>query len=550
MLRRETSRRLTDGQVIYLWTAPLHRLSRWSLDEPQGDLRIKQSTQLGNTTTTTDDSTINTDYGLASDLNPEVRKTQGIHIHFTTVNEPVRVTTRDGTNITAMPDDTMTDITLLQTNHYLTNSSQRDMTSQPTTKEEAVQTQSSTAFPTDARMKAKKKEEAIKAMGQDPKLLRQRKKILQEQHYDDCGSDFGGIDEKKATVTFADAVHYTYHDPDFDSDDNGSSDAEERLEDDFLNQTYLAWMGFGSTAPDNAMEFVPASAWEVKAEEFLTFLARPEIKGTVDVMEFCGGAAGVSRIAVRRRLKAGMNADIICGIDLTTEKGRRILFKYVEQHKPLVIIGAPPCTSMAGWSHYNRSMNAETFNRNRRIGEELANLYAKLCLLQMAGGRHWLLENPLGSDLFRLKSWKEIEPYAHKVSFHQCLLGLCDQDGVPVRKATQMWASTWVLIHRLHGYICRERHRAVGGTSKGQDRTDFVKVWPRRLCELVVAGIEELRRMPRLAYLTTIQFTPVTYDTECSHTNCSVGSVSLPCLLSNTLKITLQWNSTIPKANR
>ena len=95
------------------------------------------------------------------------------------------------------------------------------------------------------------------------------------------------------------------------------------------------------------MEFVPASAWEVKAEEFLTFLARPEVKGTVDIMEFCGGAAGVSRIAVRRRLKAGMNADIICGIDLTTDKGRRILFKYVEQHKPLVIIGAPPCTSMA-----------------------------------------------------------------------------------------------------------------------------------------------------------------------------------------------------------
>ena len=146
---------------------------------------------------------------------------------------------------------------------------------------------------------------------------------------------------------------------------------------------------------------------------------------------------------------------------------------------------------MAGWGHYTRRMNAETFKRNRRTGEELANLYAKLCLLQMAGGRQWLLESPLGSDLFRVKLWKETEPFAHKVSFHQCLLGLCDQDGTPVRKATQMWASTWVLIHRLHGYICYERHQAVGGTSGGQDRTDFVMVWPKRLCELVVAGIEE-----------------------------------------------------------
>ena len=385
-------------------------------------------------------------------------------------------------------------------------------------------------------MKAKKKEEALKAMGQDPKLLRKRKKILQEDHYDDCGSDFGGIDESKATVTFADAVHYTFDNYDFDSDDSGSSDAEERLSDDFLNQAYMTFMGFGSTAPDNAVDIAPATSWEVKADEFLAFLARPEIKGSIDVMEFCGGAAGVSRIAVRRRLKAGMNADIICGIDLTTDKGRRILFKYVEQHKPLVIVGAPPCTAMAGWSRYNRTMNAGTFSRNRRIGEELANLYAKICLFQMSGGRHWILENPLGSDLFRLKSWKEIEPFAHKVTFHQCLLGLCDQDGTPVRKATTMWASTWVLIHRLHGYICYERHQAVQGTSGGQDRTDFVKVWPRRLCELVVAGIEELRRMPRHAYHTTTRFPPITEDCQCSHTRCSVGSDRTPCLLTKTLR--------------
>ena len=49
------------------------------------------------------------------------------------------------------------------------------------------------AFPTDQRMRAKKKDEMLKAMGKDPKLLKQRKNILQEAHYDDCGSDFGGL---------------------------------------------------------------------------------------------------------------------------------------------------------------------------------------------------------------------------------------------------------------------------------------------------------------------------------------------------------------------
>ena len=59
-------------------------------------------------------------------------------------------------------------------------------------------------------MREKTKEELLKAMGKDPKLLKQRKKFVQESHYDDCGSDFGGIDETKSTVTFADAVRYCF----------------------------------------------------------------------------------------------------------------------------------------------------------------------------------------------------------------------------------------------------------------------------------------------------------------------------------------------------
>ena len=172
-----------------------------------GDLRTEQSTYIGNTSTSLDDipteETVGIDQSmLVSDLNPNMRKSQGIHIHFTTVNEPMRVATREGTNITAIPDDTMCDVRQLQTTTYLTN----NLASRLPTKEEAVQTQSS-AFPTDSRMKAKKKDEALKAMGLDPKLLRQRKEISQESHYDDCGFDFGGIDESKATVTFADAVY-------------------------------------------------------------------------------------------------------------------------------------------------------------------------------------------------------------------------------------------------------------------------------------------------------------------------------------------------------
>ena len=181
-------------------------------------------------------------------------------------------------------------------------------------------------------MKEKKKEEMLKALGKDPKLLRQRKKFLQEAHYDDCGSDFGGIDEKKVTVTFADAVYYCFDRMDYSSCDTGSSDAEERWADDLLNQSYITWMGFGSEASEATLKVTPATSKVVPPEKLLAYLSSRALAGHVDVVEFCGGQAGVSRLAIRRRLKTGMNADIICGIDLMKKADQEIFLKYIETH--------------------------------------------------------------------------------------------------------------------------------------------------------------------------------------------------------------------------
>ena len=345
-------------------------------------------------------STQQTALKARSDVKEEPPETKGVHIHFTTVHEPVRITTHEGTNIIAMPDTTFNTVQQLQkmtpttTNNTYTTTAARSIETQ--TKITQIYT-----FPTESRMKQKKKDDLLKALGKDPKLLRERKKFLQEAHYDDCGSDFGGIDEKKSTVTFADAVHYCFDKEDYSSG-SGSSDAEERLADNLLNQSYITWMGLGSDASEATLNTCHATAKHVPAEKLLAYLNCTALAGYVDVVEFCGGQAGVSKIAIRRRLKTGMNADIVCGIDLSKSKDRETFIKYVEQHKPLVIIGAPPCTALGGWSRYNSRMHKETYDRNRKLGEALANFYAKICLLQMAGKRHWIVENPHGSDLFRL----------------------------------------------------------------------------------------------------------------------------------------------------
>ena len=40
-------------------------------------------------------------------------------------------------------------------------------------------------------------------------------------------------------------------------------------------------------------------------------------KAQVDVMEVCGGQAGVTKLCIRKRLRTGKNFDLNCGIDLT-----------------------------------------------------------------------------------------------------------------------------------------------------------------------------------------------------------------------------------------
>ena len=80
----------------------------------------------------------------------------------------------------------------------------------------------------------------------------------------------------------------------------------------FLNQMFVTYYGLGSEAEADVLAAAPATAEMVKPENLLAYLAKPEMKGRIDVMEFCGGSAGVTRIAIRRRLKTGINADIIC----------------------------------------------------------------------------------------------------------------------------------------------------------------------------------------------------------------------------------------------
>ena len=94
-----------------------------------------------------------------------------------------------------------------------------------------------------------------------------------------------------------------------------------------------------------------------------------------------------------------------------------------------------------------------------------------------------------------------------------------------------------VLIRRLDGYICNLKHKAVGGPYKGQGRCDYVKVWPLRLCQLLVAGIQELKSLPKYLYEASSRWEPVSKQVSVSMQALhSTGNKPLPTLSARRLR--------------
>ena len=136
------------------------------------------------------------------------------------------------------------------------------------------------------------------------------------------------------------------------------------------------------------------------------------------------------------------------GVDLTRQQAVNDLMKYLETHKPLVVIMAPPCTTMGGWSHVRQVRDPKAFEQERAIGEKLANLCARVALIQLESGRHFLVENQRGSELFGLRGFLALTKTGRivKCNFPQCAAGLRSPDGMPILKFTTIWASDERLV--------------------------------------------------------------------------------------------------------
>ena len=304
------------------------------------------------------------------------------------------------------------------------------------------------------------------------------KKVEVESVYDDCGDDVS---------TIAGTDIYTC----FDEESESSNDDV-----DLFNEEFYAWALTGSTtcAAEPLHERPHSLRFASMTEAYTAIGNDPMYQGQHDICELFGGEAGTTRICIRRGLKTGPSFDINIGIDLTSAAEQALLWRYVIKHQPRVIIAGPPCTSFGPWARHSRVKAYETWRKNRIIGETLANLTAKLCLYQLTRGLHFIVENPEQSDLWKLPLFTTLLGDARVVQaiLDQCQVGLVDPEGSPTKKPTRFIASHINLIRRLRLRCNGEHiHALLAGNVCGYSRCKYAQVWPRRLVELLAAGIVE-----------------------------------------------------------
>lgn len=198
-----------------------------------------------------------------------------------------------------------------------------------------------------------------------------------EEHYDDCGDDTKSLDlpELVGLARF------------FDCTD--SEEPPESEEDAMFSGSFFASHFWGSDPTCFSTNLSSTTAF--------ASLSKIPRKGTADFFELYGGKGGVTLISIRRYkddLNPGRNFDITSNIDLTCPRQVNELMQYLEECKPLVAVMGPPCTAFGSWSSYNQQHNYEAWAESFAIGKPLADIAARVAVIQMKNERYFLCENP------------------------------------------------------------------------------------------------------------------------------------------------------------
>ena len=175
---------------------------------------------------------------------------------------------------------------------------------------------------------------------------------------------------------------------------------------------------------------------------------------------------------VRPGYQAGPNVELMCGYDFLKADYRWNLFEHLNHCRPLALIISTPCNGQEGFSALNRAAHPDEWRRNRRTSLALDGIATETTRLQLKERRHFVIEQPLNSDVFQTKDWKKLkdEYQISRVTVNQ---GTACRMGKHTLKPTNFRGSRRQFFEGLRKFKCNGKHECASlENSWSNSRTD------------------------------------------------------------------------------
>ena len=197
-----------------------------------------------------------------------------------------------------------------------------------------------------------------------------------------------------------------------------------------------------------------------------------------------------------QNLVPGTSMDLTNGWDFTKKEDRDRAVVRVNQEKPNLLIGSPPCTLFSIIQNLNLEIRDDAWRQRFYEAREDAikhiNFCVKLYRLQASQGRYWLHEHPKTATSWQLDIMKQLvgEDGVLKVDSDLCRFGMVTKiKGVefPAKKPTSFATNSWAVARELerkckgdhiHGHLMEGRAKAAA-------------VYPPALCKAICRGLRK-----------------------------------------------------------
>ena len=218
-------------------------------------------------------------------------------------------------------------------------------------------------------------------------------------------------------------------------------------------------------------------------------LVRELMQASVDIAEMYSPP----RVTIEAKtfgLKAGEAMDLTTGWDFSTEEHKRKALRYIEEHKPKLIIGSPMCTMFSPLQRMTRW----TEEKQRRWREDRRHLQfmAQVYRIQALQGRWFLHEHPATASSWSLREITDLLNIdgVGTVVGDQCMYGLKTwgrhgREVAYARKRTKFMSNSEEIRYEL-SQRCKGLHKhqsLVGGRAEESAR------YPKELCRAICRGL-------------------------------------------------------------